>query len=164
VAGYSLVELLVSMGITLSLMGSVVALVSTLHLGFGAESERADRQQRFRVAVDTLSRDLSQAGTGAQQGLHAGPLHASIASVFPFRQGAAGADPPGTVRSDTLTLVYALAQNGAQTTLGQPLTAQSGAAVINLDPGCPAGDPACGFAPGMDVMVFDCAATIKSAA
>lgn len=153
--GFSLVELLVAVCITVSLMGSVLVLVSDLHLGFGAESERADGQQRLRVAVEALSRDLGQAGAGAQQGLHAGPLRSSTASLFPFRQGAAGADPPGTVRADTLTMVYALAQNAAQTTLGQPLAARSGAAVINLDPGCPTNDPACGFAPGMDVMVFD---------
>jgi hypothetical protein len=43
----------------------------------------------------------------------------------------------------------------AQATIQQPLAALSGTAFINLDVGCPAGDSACGFAAGMDVMVYD---------
>jgi len=154
-AGYSLVELLVAMAIALSIMGSVFTLVNGWQLGFGAENERADEQQRLRVAVDALTRALALAGGGAHRGNRSSPLGFSVASVFPFRQGAEAPDAPGTVRSDTLTVVYVLPQTVAETTIQQPLAAQSGTAFINLDGGCPAGDPACGFAAGMDVMVYD---------
>ena len=154
-AGHSLVELLVAMAIALSIMGSVFTLVNGWQLGFGAENERADEQQRLRVAVDTLTRAVALAGGGAHRGNGAGPLAFSVASVFPFRQGTEAPDAPGTVRTDTLTVLHVLPQTVAQTTIQQPLAALSGTAFINLDVGCPAGDSACGFAAGMDVMVYD---------
>ena len=94
------------------------------------------------------------AGAGAYQGAHAGPLDFFVASVMPFRQGAIGADPPGTFKSNTLTVVY-LSPAAAQTTIQQSLPAQSGSARVNIDVGCPPNDPVCGFAAGMDVMVYD---------
>jgi hypothetical protein len=155
VGGYSLVELLVAMGITLSMLGSLLTLVRGWQFAFGAENERVDQQQRLRVAVESLSRDLTWAGAGAHLGKPWGPLGLSVASVFPFRQGAVAADAPGTVRTDTLTVLYVLPQTDAQTTIQQPVVALSGTARINLDVGCPRGDSACAFAAGMDVVVYD---------
>ena len=154
-AGYAIAELLVAMGIALSVMASTLTIASGFQLGFGREGERADGQQRLRVAVNGLSRDLSMAGTGPYQGAPAGPLGYSIAAVFPFRQGATGADPPGVVRPDVLTVIYVPAQTAAQTTIRQPMPAASGTALINLDPGCPLTVPACSFSAGMDVMIYD---------
>jgi hypothetical protein len=153
--GYSLVELLVAMGITLSVLASTLTIASGLQLGFGTEGERADGQQRLRVAMNAISRDLSRAGTGSFQGANGGPLGFSVAAVFPFRQGAVRPDLPGTIRSDVMTVAYVPAQTAAQTTIRQPMTATSGTAFINLDPGCPPVDPACGFSAGMDVMLYD---------
>ena len=154
-AGFSLVELLVAMGIALSILGAAFTVMSSWQLGFGAENERADQQQRLRVAVHALSRDLALAGAGAYLGNAAGPLGLFVASVFPFRQGALTPDAPGTVRTDTLTLLYVQPQTAAQTTLQQPLAARSGTALINQDAGCPPADSTCGFTAGMDVMVYD---------
>jgi Tfp pilus assembly protein PilW len=153
--GYAIVEVLVAMGMTLSVMAGALTIVSGLQLGFSAEGERADGQQRLRVAVNALSRDLSMAGTGSYQGARAGPLGFSVAAVFPFRQGATRADPPGVVRTDVLTVMYVPAQTSAQATIRQPMPAATGTAFINLDPGCPLADPACGFSAGMDVMIYD---------
>lgn len=153
--GYSIVELLLASAIVSSLMAGVLALAISLHVGLRAEGERADLQQRLRVAVDALSRDLALAGAGTNQGARAGPLGFSIASVVPFRQGAAGADPAGAFRTDAITVLSVAAQTAAQTTIGLPLPAWSGTASINLDPGCPPDDSACGFAAGTDVLVFD---------
>src|SRR5205807_1248510 len=89
--GYSILELLVAMGIMLSGLAATLTIVSALQTGFGIESERADGQQRLRVAVNALSQDLLLAGAGPHQGARAGPLAFSIAAVFPFRQGAARA-------------------------------------------------------------------------
>ena len=114
---------------------------------------RPTSSSAFRVAVEALIERSTQAGAGAHHGLAAGALGFSVASVFPFRQGAVAPDPPGTFRTDTLTVLYVLAQTAAQTTIRQPMAARSGTAFINLDAGCPANDPTCGFAAGMDVMV-----------
>jgi Tfp pilus assembly protein PilW len=153
--GYSLVELLVAMGITLSVVASTLTIVSGLQQGFGTEGERADGQQRLRVATNAISRDLSRAGAGSSQGAHSGPLGFSVATVFPFRQGSVRPDSPGTARTDVLTAAYVPAQTAAQTTIRLAMTATSGTAFINLDPGCPPVEPACGFSAGMDVMVYD---------
>ena len=76
------------MGVALCVMASTLTLVSGLQRGFAGEGERADMQQRIRVASDALYRDLVMAGAGAYQGAHSGPLDFFVASVMPFRQGA----------------------------------------------------------------------------
>src|SRR5262249_27452295 len=57
--------------------------------------------------------------------------------------------------TDTLSLLFVPPATAAQSTIRQPMAAQSGAVSINLDPGCPPTDAACGFEAGMDVMVYD---------
>ena len=153
--GHTLVELLVAMGLTLAIMGSLLSLATGLHLGYAAEAERADSQQRVRAGVMALSRDLARAGAGAFQGRIGGTLALPIASVFPFRRGATGADPPGTMRPDVVTIIHVLPESPAQTTTAEAFVAQSGTVAIALDSGCPPGDPACAFVAGMDVMIYD---------
>jgi prepilin-type N-terminal cleavage/methylation domain-containing protein len=154
-AGFSLIELLVAMAISLAILGAAFTVVGGWQTGFGAETERADEQQRLRVAVDAISRDLTLAGAGPHLGLAAGSLGFSVASLFPFRQGALSPDVPGTARTDTLTVLYVLPQTTAQTTIRQAVAARSGTAIINHDAGCPLSDAACGFVVGADVMVYD---------
>ena len=154
-AGISIVEVLIAMGIALCILASTLTIVSGLQRGFAGEGERADMQQRIRVASDALSKDLVMAGAGAYQGAHAGPLDFFVASVMPFRQGAIGADPPGTFKPDTLTVVYVSPAAAPQTTIQEPLPARSGSALLNIDVGCSPSDPVCGFAAGMDVLVYD---------
>ena len=153
--GYSIVELLVATLVTLGAMAAAIPMLNGMQGGFATEADRADLSQRLRIAQEALARRLRQAGGGAQQGSRAGPLGYFTAAVFPFRQGAQGADPAGTFRPDTLTVVSAASATAAQTTIRQPLAGLSGSAFLNLDAGCPPGDPVCGFAPGMDVMVYD---------
>ena len=154
-AGYSIVELLVAAAVTLAAMAAAIPMLNGMQGGFATEADRADLSQRLRIAQEALARRLRQAGGGAQQGSHAGPLGYFTAAVFPFRQGAQGADPAGTFRPDTLTVVAVASATAAQTTIGQPLAGLSGSAFLNLDAGCPPGDAVCGFASGMDVMVYD---------
>ena len=151
----SIIEVLIAMGVALCVMASTLTMVSGLQRGFAGEGERADMQQRVRAASDALYRDLVMAGAGAYQGAHSGPLDFFVASVMPFRQGAIGADPPGTFKSNTITVVYLSPAAAPQTTIRQPLPAQSSSALLNVDVGCPPADPVCGFAAGMDVMVYD---------
>lgn len=152
--GFSLIELVVALALTLLLLGGVFMALNPAEGAFMVEPEVADAQQRLRVAVDTLSRSLRSAGAGAQQGRLAGPLVDSFAPVLPLRQGRRSPDPPGTFSPDTLT-VLSVTHGAAQTTLAAPMPAQSGIAVINLDSGCPPGDTACGFSTGMDVAIYD---------
>ena len=144
-------EVLIAMSVALAVMASTLTMVSGLQRRFAGEGERADMQQRVRAAGDTLYRHLVMAGAGAYGGAHSAPLDFFVASVMPFRQGAIGADPPGTFKSNTITVIYV--SPAAQATIRQPLRAQSGSVVV--DGGCPPADPICGFAAGMDVMVYD---------
>jgi hypothetical protein len=155
VKGFSLVELLVAMGVALSLIAGVLTIVNRMQLGFATEGERSDMQQRLRVASDALVSDLVMAGAGAYQGAYIGPLNSYLASVLPFRSGATKADPPGSFSTNTISVLFVPPATAAQSTIRQPFQAQSGITSINLDPGCPPIDRVCGFAPGMDVMLYD---------
>src|SRR5207247_6783731 len=73
-AGFSIVELLVAMGIALSLTATALTLVQDVQFGFTRESERGDMQQRLRVAGDVIHRDLLMAGAGPLQSARLGPL------------------------------------------------------------------------------------------
>lgn len=153
-AGFSLVELLVSTSLMLVVMATVFQTLNPAHGSFRAEPEMADVQQRLRVGVDTLSRELLAAGAGTFQGRNAGPLNNFFAPILPFRRGRRRADAPGTYRTDTVTVLRVNA-GAEQATIAQTLVAQSSPIQVNLEPGCPSADPVCGFRSGMDVLVFD---------
>ena len=153
--GWSLVELLVATGIGLSLLACGLAVLGRMQVSFTDEAERADMQQRLRVASDELSRRLIMAGAGASQGTFLGPLNGYLPGVVPFRQGASGADTAGSFKTDVLSILFVPAATAAQTTLRQPAPAQSGSISINQDPGCSPGDQACGFSAGSSVLIFD---------
>lgn len=152
--GFSLIELLVATTLLLVVTTSVFQALHPVHGAFKTEPETADLQQRLRVAVDALARDVLAAGAGPSQGLNPGPLRDFFAPVLPLRQGRRNADPAGTFRTDTITIL-AVDRGAAQTTLAQPLTAQSATVLVNSGPGCPPGDPNCGFRSGTNVVVFD---------
>src|SRR4030095_14148916 len=79
VKGFSLVELLVTMGVARALVASALPVVTRMQLGFATEGERSDMQQRRRVASDALVRDLAMAGAGGRPGARIWPLHSSPA-------------------------------------------------------------------------------------
>lgn len=89
----TLSELLVAMAIMLGLMGALFG-VTTPELGvFDVQMELSDMQQRLRIGVDTLAKDLLLAG----------------APVMPYRVGQRNNDPDAGVfyRHDTISLVSA---------------------------------------------------------
>ncbi|MFN8091494.1 MAG: prepilin-type N-terminal cleavage/methylation domain-containing protein [Vicinamibacteria bacterium] len=61
-AGFTLIELLVAMTLTLIVSGAIVALLSTGGEAFRREPELADRQQNARLAMDSVARDVFNAG------------------------------------------------------------------------------------------------------
>jgi prepilin-type N-terminal cleavage/methylation domain-containing protein len=62
--GFSLVELMVAMVVTLIISGAVFQLVTAGQSAFRKEPAMADRQQNIRVALDIIGQDLFQAGYG----------------------------------------------------------------------------------------------------
>ena len=67
---------------------AIFELVGQSRRRFDAEPDIVDRQQRVRVAVETLSRDLLMAR-----------------AVLPYRAVRSNADPPGTFKDDEVTIV-----------------------------------------------------------
>jgi prepilin-type N-terminal cleavage/methylation domain-containing protein len=63
--GFSLVELMVAMTVTLIVSSAIYGLLTTGGNAFRREPEMADRQQNIRIAMDAISRDVENAGGGA---------------------------------------------------------------------------------------------------
>jgi type II secretory pathway pseudopilin PulG len=86
--GFSLVELIVAIGLTLIMTAAIFDLVGQSRHRFDAEPEAVERQQRIRVAVDALLRDLLMAS-----------------AVMPYQAAGPSPDPPGTFKDDVVTIV-----------------------------------------------------------
>ena len=63
-SGFSLIELMVAMVVTLFIVGAVVGLLTSGQSSFKTQPERTDRQQNIRVAMDVIMRDVGAAGVG----------------------------------------------------------------------------------------------------
>ena len=158
-AGFSLLELAMTMGLMMTVTASVFALLNPAHGVFSTQSERADMQQRLRVAADALQRDLLMAGAGSYVGasagaVTAGPLVHSFAPVLPFGQGFATDDEPGTYRSDRITILY-VPSTTAQSTLAADLTPSELTLTVNPDTNCPKNLSLCGIATDQTLLVYD---------
>lgn len=152
--GFTLVELLAAVSIMLVVIASTFALLTPAQSMFAAQPELSDMQQRLRVAVDALTRDLVMAGSGFYSGPVAGSLGAFFAPVMPYRVGAVSADAEGQYFSDRITVVY-VPPTLAQTRIADPIASMTPAVTITSERGCPPADPACGFETGMAVLVMD---------
>lgn len=84
-------ELLIATAITMSLTAAIVGLIQPAQNLFDTQPELSDMQQRLRVGVDTLVKDLLMAA----------------APVRPYRVGQRQSDPDAGIfyRPDTITLV-----------------------------------------------------------
>lgn len=157
--GYSLVELLVSTAIMLTVTGAIFSLVNPSQGVSRVQPEFADMQQRARVAVDTLYRDLLMAGAGPYMTNDPNSLRGSLnnyfAPILPYRTGSVAADPPGSFRPDAVTLVY-VPNSFSQTTLKVDLGFGSSMEMtVNPQNNCPPSNQLCGFEQGMSALIFD---------
>jgi len=103
-SGFSLVELLLALTIGLLVAASAFALMLPSQAVGASRAEAADLQQRVRVAADTLTMHMLAAGAGAYADTDS-PLSESFAPILPYRAAGAAPDPPGTFRSDAITIV-----------------------------------------------------------
>jgi prepilin-type N-terminal cleavage/methylation domain-containing protein len=93
--GFSFIELVVSMAIMLAVASSLFGFVHSARQVFEIDLERADMQQRARVSLDALFRDLVMAGAGLQ-----------TPAIAPFRRGDITPDPPGSGFVDRISIRY----------------------------------------------------------
>jgi len=152
--GFSLLEVVVATALMLVVTAAVFALTDPARSTALVQFESTDVQQRLRVAAEALVRDLMMAGAGAYAGAQSGSLIGWLAPVTPYRLGAVGADPPGTYRSDAITVLYVPA-TAAQTTLSAALAPGQLTLRVNFERGCPLNQDLCGFTSGTTLLVYD---------
>jgi len=153
-AGYSLVEMMISMLIMITVTGAIFSMVNPAQGTFRAQPEVADMQQRMRVSIDMLQKDLLMTGAGPYQGATTGSLASFFAPILPRRTGQTGADAYNVAESDRITLQY-VPNTASQTTISDPMPNVSAELKVNAQGNCPQNQQLCGFKEGMQVTIFD---------
>lgn len=159
-SGFTLVELLVAATVALTVTAALLAAVNPAQHLFLAQPEMSDLQQRLRVSVDSLRKDLVMAGAGPYAGPRLGPLSSALAAVMPYRAFGDAPDQASSAffRSDALSVLY-VPSTPSQTVLGSPLPAGALNPQLQPAPNCPVTTSAavCGFERGHRVLIYDAA-------
>lgn len=159
-AGFTLAEMLVASAIMITITASVFALLNPAQGIYKAQPEAADLQQRLRVGVDTLTKDLVMAGAGTYTGAAAGALYNYFAPVMPYRMGYQNNDPAAGVfyRADAISLMY-VPPTPSQTSIRDQMPINAQELKVNAQANCPPSrqDQLCGFFNGMRALIFDTA-------
>jgi Tfp pilus assembly protein PilW len=153
--GFSLVETLVAMVLTLMVTGTAISLAAPASRLSATQPEIMDVQQRARVAAETIAHDLATAGAGMYAGPMKGVLPTVIPAVLPRRMGSDDGDGPDIAR-DTAITILSVPSTAAQTTISAEISAASLMLSVNAAPNCPGAD-LCGLVAGQDVIVTDSA-------
>jgi hypothetical protein len=160
--GYTLVEIVVSVGLFVVVTGAVFQLTAGTESAFRVQPEIADMNQRLRVAADTIYKDLLMAGAGPYQ-TNVGPLSNYLPAILPVRRGVhypneqlqclsiAGVSHCVTDRISILYVPTTRSQTVLASTMG---SGSDGVVVAPAEPGCPAGG-LCGFATSTSSLLFD---------
>lgn len=143
--GFTLVELLVSTTILLALMGVTGRVLLDVRTAIDVTSERADLQQRARVALEALALRIRGAGAGADHGAVAGRLAQWAPVVLPGRPGDREAIASGVTTMEVLASVPAA-------TLRFALPRGAASMDVEHRAGCAA---PCGFFERMTVLLLD---------
>lgn len=151
--GFSLVELLVALAVSLLVTAAVFAMLDPASGAFQTQPESADVGQRLRAASDALVLDLTGAGSGPVFAPGWPASGQPAAAVFPYRIGRRHPDVPGSFDATRLAF-WRVDPAAPQAALVTPMPSSSGVAVVAAGPGCTSGGPSCGFRPGMLVGVF----------
>lgn len=155
--GYSLVEIIVSLALTLAVVCGLLAIVNGTEATSSTLPEAADVQQRGRVSADALLRDLAIAGAGFDGAALAGPLIRSFAPAVPRRIGLQSADSVATASSQAISVLF-IPRTSAQTTTSAEINPASLQLQVDLPSNCPTSPALCGFRTGAGVVVIDPAA------
>jgi hypothetical protein len=162
-AGFTLVEALVATAIIVSVTAAVLSTLDPARGISRTQPELADMQQRFRIGIDALTRDLVNAGAGAYSGAGAGSLVGFFAPILPFRRGLDSAldGGVGVVTRDAITILY-VPSTASQTAIKLDMSSPASQIVIEAESGCPTDprtaliDPLCGFTSSVTkAVVFD---------
>jgi type II secretory pathway pseudopilin PulG len=151
--GYMLLELLVAAALVCTVIAVLLRFCATAQASVRTAGDSTDLEQRLRVAVEAIRRDLLGAGAGLSNGSPRGPLIDAFPPILPARTGLTGSDPDALFFTDRITLL-SVPDDGAQTRLTNVMGGPAGPLVI--DPGAPgcASDGTCGFRAGDRILIY----------
>jgi hypothetical protein len=156
--GFTIIELLASSLIMLAVTGAIFTLMNPAQGTFAREPEVSDLQQRLRVGVDTLQKDLVMAGAGTYTGPLVGALNFFMAPVMPYNAFLSPTDPSQQIyyRTDAISMLY-VPPTPSQTTISADMPQPSAELKVNPQPNCPQGNQTqlCGFHEGDRLIIFD---------
>ena len=150
-SGFSLVELLTAMALSLVIVAGMMGLVNPAQRLAVKQPDAIEMHQRLRVAASKLMRDLRMAGAGLDSGPAVGPLNGYLPAILPRRLGALGTQLSTVARADIVTLIW-VPLTASQTTTAALFSGTS--LDVAHASGCPS-DAACGLAVGANAVVFD---------
>ena len=155
-AGFSMIEMLVATAILVVVTGGIFALINPAQGTFRAQPEVSDMQQRLRVAVDAIQRDLIMAGAGTYSGSAVGALGNFFSPILPHSVGTLVPGDPDNPDPTAITIMY-VPPTSSQTTLSTSMPNESAELKVNEQQGCPTNqqEALCGFEEGMRVLIFD---------
>jgi len=156
-AGFSLIEMLISTAVMVIVTAAIFDVLNPSHGMYRTQPEVSDMQQRLRVAVDALERDLVMAGAGTYTGSAQGALASFFAPILPYSVGTLVNEGSPDAPSPTAITIMYVPPTPAQTTLSSPMPNESAELKVNPQPGCPpdTSESLCGFEQGMRVLIFD---------
>jgi hypothetical protein len=155
--GISTIELLIATTVLTVVFGAMFGLLQSAMHTWTIQPHASEQLQRLRVAVSSLQGHLTEGGGGAPAAAESAALHDYFAPVLPYRFGNVGADPPGTVRPDVISVMYVPQRPAFSTVLAlRPDAVNQTTVDIPLDCGASA-RPRCGFVAGQQVVLLDSA-------
>jgi hypothetical protein len=155
--GFTLTEMLIAVTIMMVVTGAVFQLLNPTQGVFQAQPEVADMQQRMRVAVDSIGKDLVMAGAGAHMGAsNGGALSNFFAPIMPYKHGDNYLTVTNYFDPSAITLLY-VPTTTAQTRVIEALGNNSQEMDVEAQMNCGTDkqDRLCGFKEGMRVLIFD---------
>jgi len=151
-SGFTLVEVLIALTLLAIASVPILWISAGAHRLARSQAEASDLQQRARVAVEKLQRDLAMAGAGPPDGVGV-RLSALLAPIVPARVGLRLSDPQLSAFPDRLSLLY-VPSDGWDCALSVPMASPSAALSIERTTGC-SGVGLCGFVEDSRALVID---------
>jgi prepilin-type N-terminal cleavage/methylation domain-containing protein len=145
-SGFSLVELMIAMTVTLIVSGAIYGLLTAGGDAFRREPELADRQQNIRAAMDLVSRDVFNAGASL-------PTFAQVFTIADVPAGCGALDGCGVAGSmgpdptDVVEMVSADEECPLQTVCSSGAVAGQAGEFVTRE-----GVPACMNLPGFALL------------